>query len=696
MANAEDKYREQIEIERLWIATEQGQYVFVALLLLSLLLIFGLWDMTSHALLMIWFAVLTTVNFIRWMILRYFYRHKAVLAGNIQQVKRFFIVSSTLIGLCWGSAAVLFLQPNNAANVVIVTITLNIEIIGAILTWFCYLPAAIAILIPISLPLIVLLILEGGKAYIATSLILFLLALLSIKSSLNIAKMLNHALRLNFENAALRIESEEKSLLLETALENMNQGISLSDQEDRLRMWNNKFTDLLGEKARAKVEENANLSSLLNEASPPMLPTPDGGTEYQLPDGQVYEIHQSQLSHGGRVLTYTNISERIKREQALEKANASKTRFLAAASHDLRQPIHALGLFFDELSDQVYSPETAQVISQIEDSITAISSMLNALLDISKLDAGVIKPKFDTVPLGEMLARLQKEFAYIASENGNRLHIRVTKLAAMSDPAMLERMLRNLIGNALRYTENGRVIVAARKRGKTIHIQVIDNGSGIPEDQLDEIFVEFHQLQNPARDRRQGLGLGLSIVKLLCQLLQHEINVRSKLGKGSCFSISLPIAVIKPDLSDLSGLSTVTSSEPKDFLYDSLSGCSVLVLEDDVAVLEGMNALLKRWGCNVTTSASLADAEATLIENQEKLDILIVDYRLPGNVSGIDAVKRIQERLNYPFAVLIITGDTAPDRLREAEDSGFPLLHKPVQPAKLRNTLRYLLDHASR
>jgi signal transduction histidine kinase/CheY-like chemotaxis protein len=688
MANVEDKYREQIEIERLWIATEQGQYVFVALLLLSLLLIFGLWDMTPHWQLFSWFFVLTTVNFIRWMVLRYYYLHKAALASNIKQVKLFFIVSATLIGLCWGSAAVLFLQPSNAANVVIVTITLNIEIIGAILTWFCYIPAAIAILVPISLPLIGLLILEGGKAYIATSLILFLLALLSIKSSLNIAKMLNHALRLNFENAALRKESEEKSLLLETALENMNQGISLSDQEDRLRMWNRKFTDLLGEKAKSKVEENAYLSGLLNEANPPLLPKPVGGTEYQLPDGEVYEIHQSQLSHGGRVLTYTNISERIKREQALEKANASKTRFLAAASHDLRQPIHALGLFFDELSDQVYSPETAQVISQIEDSITAISSMLNALLDISKLDAGVVKPNFETVRLGELFARLQKEFTPIATENGNQLNIRPSKWAVTSDPAILERMLRNLIGNALRYTENGRIIVAARKRGELIHVQVIDNGSGIPEDQLDEIFVEFHQLQNPARDRRQGLGLGLSIVKLLCQLLHHEINVRSNLDKGSCFSVSLPIAAIKPDLP------TIASIETTDFLQDNLVGCRVLVLEDDAAVLEGMKNLLTRWRCNVLTAGSIVEAEANLAGNKEKLDIMIVDYRLPANISGIDAVKRMQASLNYPFAVLIITGDTAPDRLREAEDSGFPLLHKPVQPAKLRNTLRYLLLHA--
>ena len=265
----EKKFHKEIEIERLWIATEQGGYVFFALLLISILLVFGLWDMASHRLLVIWFTLLTTLNFIRWMVLRFFYNHKAVLTANIRQVKRFLIFSAAVVGFCWGTAAVWFLVPSQPANVMIITITLNIEVIGAILTWFCYLPAAIAVLLPITLPLVSLLILEGGKVYIATSLILLLLALLSIKSSLNIARMLNHALTLNFENAALRQESEEKSLLLETALENMDQGISMSDQEDRLRMWNRQFTNLLGETG-AKVATNAKLSSLLDSADPPV------------------------------------------------------------------------------------------------------------------------------------------------------------------------------------------------------------------------------------------------------------------------------------------------------------------------------------------------------------------------------------------------------------------------------------------
>jgi signal transduction histidine kinase len=684
----EKKFQKEIEIERLWIATEQGQYVFFALLFISLLLIFGLWDMASHRLLVIWFALLTTLNFVRWMVLSFFYKHKSVLTANIRQVKRFLFFSAALVGLCWGTAAFWFLVPSQPANVMIIAITLNIEVIGAVLTWFCYLPAAIAILVPIAMPLVYFLIQEGGKAYIATSLILSLLTILTFKSSINIAKMINHALNLNFENAALRKESEEKSLLLETALENMSQGISMSDQNDRLRMWNQQFTNILGE-TDTQVVTDAKLSSLLETADPPLILNTGGDAEYHRHNGKAYEIRQVRLNQGGRVLTYTDISDRIKRERALEKANAAKTRFLAAASHDLRQPIHALGLFFAELSDRVHSPETALVIGQIDDSIAAINSMLNALLDISKLDAGVVKPCFEPVHLGELFVRLQMEFQPIALENQNELYILPTAAIVNSDPAMLERMLRNLISNALRYTEKGRILVVARRRGQQLEIQVRDNGPGIPENQLEEIFVEFHQLQNPARDRRQGLGLGLAIVKLLGRLLYYDVKVKSRLGQGSCFSITLP-----------AGYENV-EAEPKlltekpTLINNVLAGRQVLVLEDDIAVLEGMRGLLTRWGCHVITAGTPEEAESKLAINEQSLDLLLIDYRLPDNVSGIEVARRLQLRLCYSVAVLILTGDTGPDRLREADASGYPLLHKPVQPAKLRSSMQYLLSKSS-
>lgn len=690
MNSTEQKFHDEIEVERMWAPTDQGKYAFFCMLPVTMVLVFGLWDIASHRLLLIWFSLLTAVNLVRWMIMHYYHTHKNVLIANIRQFKRIILFYSAVSGWCWAMIIVWFLEPSQPGNVLIISVALIIEVVGAMLTCFGYVPAVIMLSFPAALALVGSLLLQGDRINVATALNLLLLTIFGVTSSLKLAGMLNYALRLNFENLALRQESYEKSMLLETALENMSQGISMSDKDDRLRMWNRQFTNILGE-AGAKVETNAKLSSILNAAEPPLQVYSEGGTEYRLPDGQVYEIRQAEPAQGGRVLTYTDISDLKKREQALEKArkeaeqaNAAKTRFLAAASHDLRQPIHALGLFFAELSDRVHSPETALVISQIEDSISAINSMLNALLDISKLDAGVVKPNIEAFALTELFVRLQAEFQPIALENHNELRIRPTLISVNTDPAMLERMLRNLIGNALRYTENGRVLVAARPRGQNIVCQILDNGTGIPDDQLDEIFIEFHQLQNPARDRRQGLGLGLAIVKRLATLLQHEIKVSSRPGRGSCFSITLPLVCATTE-SESGRLNTK--------LYlpnDSLAGCRVLVLDDDNAVLEGMQGLLTRWGCEVIAADSPADAMDKVAANVQRLEVLIIDYRLPENISGIEVAGNLQNRLGYPVAVLIITGDTGPERLLEADASGYPLLHKPVQPAKLRSTLQYL------
>lgn len=692
MSTMEEKYQHEIDVERLWVTTEQGEYLFFSMLPIASLLVFGLWDSVNPTVLLSWFALLTTINFFRWRVLRYYHLHKSLLVTNTPKFKRLMLLGSVLSSTCWVMSMVWFLAPSDPINVLLISIALIIQTVGAMLTWFCYVPAVIVVSFPAALTLVSLLFLQGGNAYLATALMLLLLTIFGVTSSRKLAGMLNYALRLNFENAALRQESEEKSLLLETTLENMAQGICMSDQDDRLRMWNEHFIHLLGS-AGAEVVANAELSDLLKRADPPIQIRSESSSDYRLQNGQVFEIRQTPLVQGGRVVTFTDISDRIKREKALQKArkeaeqaNAAKTRFLAAASHDLRQPIHALGLFFAELSDRVYSPETALVIGQVEDSIASINSMLNALLDVSKLDAGVVKPSIESFALTTLFERLQGEFQAIAAENHNELRIRSTFATVHTDPSMLERMLRNLIGNALRYTQHGKILVAARPYGRNLIIQVWDTGSGIPHDQLDDIFIEFHQLQNPARDRRQGLGLGLAIVKRLAQLLNHGLKVTSNLGRGSCFSITLPLALVAPK--SLSGVLTEQSIQ----LNDSLMGRQVLVLEDDSAVLEGMQGLLTRWGCRVMTAGSYEEAQRKLNESKQKLELLIVDYRLPGSISGIEIARQLQKRLSNPLAVIIITGDTEPERLREADASGYPLLYKPVQPAKLRSTLHYLLS----
>lgn len=692
MNDPEQKLNDEIEVERLWVTTRQGKYVFFVMMPFTILIVVGLWQSASHALLLFWALMLTAVNLFRWIVLHYYHVHKQALVDNVRKFKRLILFGASLNGFWWVMCQVFFLDAGDPINVLIITVPTITQVVGVMLTWFTYFPAVLVTNIPATVAIDYFLLAEGGLDYIVPVIIFSMLPIMSIPSSLRLAGMLNHALRLNFENAALRRESEEKSLLLETALENMGQGISMSDQDDRLRMWNEEFVKLLG-KTGPRVADNADLAMLLAAAEPPLHIGNEGTVFYHSPHGRVYEIRQSALSRGGRVITYSDISDLIKREQALEKAhreaeraNAAKTRFLASASHDLRQPIHALGLFFAELSERVRSPATEAVIHQIDDSIAAINSMLNALLDVSKLDAGVVKPELAPLALDELFQRLQAEFQPVALETRNSLRIRESRAVVHTDPAMLERILRNLIGNALRHTHDGHILVAARRRGSQLAIQVIDTGPGIPESQLQDIFIEFHQLNNPARDRRQGLGLGLAIVKRLARLLHHDIQVASHLGRGSCFSITLPrlpvdsLAATRP---------ATVGSNPA---HDLLTGKQLLVLDDDIAVREGMQGLLSRWGCQVATAGSRDEALALPDRLQRKLDLLIVDYRLADNVSGLDVARLVQQRLPYPLPVLIVTGDTGPERLQEADASGFPLLHKPVQPAKLRSTVQYLLS----
>ncbi len=703
MKTTAQKLNDEIEVERLWVTTRQGRYVFLVMLPFTVLIVAGLWQTASHSLLLSWAVILTAINAFRWIVLSHYHVHKQALIDNVRKFKQLMLFAAALNGFWWVMCQVLFLDTNDPANVLIIAVPTITQVVGVMLTWFTYFPAVLVVNIPATVAIDYFLLSNGDDRYIVPAIIFLMLPIISIPSSLRLAGMLNHALRLNFENAALRRESEEKSILLETVLENMAQGISMSDKEDRLHMWNQQFVKMLGD-AGPLVSDNADLTALLAAAdsSAPMRSTVDTSSRplgsktwktYQLKNGKSYEIRQSELNQGGRVLTYTDITEQVKREKALEnarkeaeQANAAKTRFLAAASHDLRQPIHALGLFFAELSDRVHSPQHAALIAQVEDSIAAINSMLNALLDVSKLDAGVVTPSVEPFALAALFERLQAEFQPIALESHNELRIRPTDAIVSTDPAMLERMLRNLISNALRYTRNGRVLVAARPQAQSLVCQVWDNGSGIPKDQLEDIFIEFHQLQNPARDRRRGLGLGLAIVKRLARLLGHEIKVVSQFGRGSCFSIVLPL------LAKGAARQTLQLPDKVAIPHNALSGRAILILDDDISVLEGMQGLLNHWGCLVTAASSPAEAVDKLATNKLKPELLIIDYRLTDNVSGIDVARSLQKRLGYAVCVLIVTGDTGPERLQEAEASGFPLLHKPVQPAKLRSTLQYLLN----
>lgn len=372
----------------------------------------------------------------------------------------------------------------------------------------------------------------------------------------------------------------------------------------------------------------------------------------------------------------------LARRDAVE-ANQAKSRFLAAASHDLRQPMHALGLFAAAVQPHVTTAEGLSILDKINASIASTETLFNALLDVSRLDAGILLPECKAFALRDLLARLVDEYSPRACAHGLALRLRPCDFAVTSDPALLERVLRNYLSNAIRYTSHGGILLAARARGDQINIEVWDTGAGIARHHLDEIFQEFYQIGNPQRNKANGLGLGLAIVRRIGLLLAHPVEVKSRLGRGSKFVVTVPRADILQ----------ATFGQGFAPLPDEtvLVGAVVVVIDDEAVVLDAIEIILKQWGCLVVAARSLEAALLALKPLDNAPDAILSDYRLQGPETGIDAIKALQH-LFGPVPAALISGDTAPDRLHEAIGSGFVLLHKPLNAAKLKTTLCGLLE----
>jgi two-component system, sensor histidine kinase len=374
---------------------------------------------------------------------------------------------------------------------------------------------------------------------------------------------------------------------------------------------------------------------------------------------------------------------RIKKEEA-ERANLDKSRFLAAASHDLRQPMHALGLFVGELHARISTPEQRKIANKVEESVDALSSLLDSLLDISKLDAGIVIPQIQSVEIAAMMRRLLQDFLPIAQRKNISLHIRCMEASVMSDPVLLERILINLLSNAIRYTpQNGTVMFACRWRGGDVRIEVRDNGIGIPVEEQQNIFREFVQLANNARDRSKGLGLGLAIVERLCRLLHHPLSLRSAPNCGSTFAVNVGRAFDVDDL--LAEPQGLVHALPR---HDRLAGIHVLVVDDDMLVRTSTAGILESWGCQVSVADGMGEFEENHSETQ--FDLVVCDYRLP-DTDGLMLADRIRASCRIQPAVILISGDTAPEILQAVSERGLHLLHKPVRPAKLRSLILFLL-----
>jgi signal transduction histidine kinase/CheY-like chemotaxis protein len=359
---------------------------------------------------------------------------------------------------------------------------------------------------------------------------------------------------------------------------------------------------------------------------------------------------------------------------AAEEANLAKSRFLAAASHDLRQPIHAQGLFLEVLARSPLNDNQRTVLASARAASEASAGMLHTLLDFSRIEAGVIEPQIETFALQPLLAKLESELAPQANAKGLVYRTRDSGLALHSDRGLLELIVRNLITNAVRYTEQGGVLVACRRRDGHAVLEVWDSGIGIAPEQQEEVFREFHQLGNPERDRQKGLGLGLSIARGLAQLLGHELTVASRPGRGSVFRLAVPLAAM-PALADTPSI--LAMDEP---MRRALP-LRALVIDDDAIVRVSMQQLLAGWGCDCQVADGIETA--LTLARTWRPDMIISDYRLREQRTGAEAIAMLRAQAGAAIPALLITGDTAPARLREARASGVPLLHKPTPPEQL-------------
>jgi Na+/proline symporter/signal transduction histidine kinase len=514
--------------------------------------------------------------------------------------------------------------------------------------------------------------------------------------------------------------------LLESTLDNMSQGVAVVDRDLRLIGWNRRYLELL-QYPEGFVHLGQSVAELFRFNAERGL-IGGGETEAEvrkrlehlrdaLPyryerawlDGRVIEIEGNPMPGGGYVTTFTDISHFKNIERKLqeinetleqrvlqrtrelsdaireveearrlaESANLGKTRFLAAASHDLLQPMNAARLFVSMLRQQEQpNEEQARLVKRVDRSLSAAEELLSALLDISKFDSGMYQPQPEAFSVADLFEQLRRRFKPLAVNRGLQLRVRPAQCFAHSDRNLLYRILQNFLANAIRYSETGGVLLGCRRRGDTLVLSVWDTGVGIEESEREAIFHEFHRLEYAQRLEERGLGLGLAICDRISRVLGHRMRVASTPGRGSCFSVEVPAAAAD------AVVGTPASSQ-KMHEQSPLVGLNVLCVDNETDILDGMRMLLERWGCRVLTAASLADAVAQVTEHRVP-DLLLVDYHLDERTNGLDLIDRLDREVGGRLSAIIITADRSPTLETEVRRRGYGLLRKPIKPAALR------------
>jgi len=382
------------------------------------------------------------------------------------------------------------------------------------------------------------------------------------------------------------------------------------------------------------------------------------------------------LHHRVRLLT--------QQKMKAEGANKRKTRFLASASHDLRQPVHALELFSASFIGEKLTTRGQETLFYMKESIASLSELLTSLLDISRLDAGIVEPSIGQTDVFTLITRLANNSKVHAENKGLKLHIKAQHLWVESDAILLENSLRNILTNAIKFTQKGGVLISCRPRKDQVWIEIWDTGIGMPEDQLEHVFDEFYQINSIVQNQKQGLGLGLSIVMREMDMLGHSLSIHSREGRGTLVRIKLQRIYPKFNLQ---------STLPK-IATNSLENKKILIIDDEEAIVVATKGLMNNWGCIVETASNFANASA--ICQHFIPDVIISDFRLQEGANGIDVIKKLQLQLGQQIPAILVTGDTEVDKLQLAQESQLMLLHKPVKPAKLRVATNMVLNAHSR
>ena len=512
--------------------------------------------------------------------------------------------------------------------------------------------------------------------------------------------------------------------ILQTALDHVRQGIAVYDKEFHLVCWNRQFGEILDlppELTRVGIGLDELLRRAAEKGALGTGPTDQliseriaqyasGGGPFLLrfPErSMVVEVRANRMPDGGLVTTVTDISSSVAAAEALERANAtlemrvrerttelthlnaelgrakadaeeaniSKTRFLAAASHDILQPLNAARLYVTSLVEQKGRGDDARLIGNIDASLEAVEEIFGALLDISRLDTGAMRPELVSFRIDELLRQLEVEFTPLAREKGLDLKFMPCSLSVRSDRRLLRRLLQNLVSNAIKYTPKGRVLIGCLRRHGKLRIDVYDTGLGIPHSKKKVVFREFHRLDEGAKVAR-GLGLGLSIVERIARVLDHKVTLRSAVRRGSRFSVEVPRS------------SEASAQEPiREALRTArgpLIGSVVMCIDNEPQVLDGMETLLGGWGCTVLKASDLAAAIAAVAQCPTPLSGLLVDYHLDNKGNGIDAIAELRRRFGTELPAILITADRSPLVRDAARKNDIQVLNKPIKPAALR------------